>query len=185
MEEKVNKKNVILDFALKHKASILLSLVIIVILSWSLFKISSLKNRYAKEKASIIDVYETRIDSLSTVDHMLIAKMFSLAVRCEMTRGNMEQVNFLLLNLIKESSISKIQLIDSKKGIVLLSTNKKDEGSVITNKQILDADETFNIPSESSIVVVSPVMGLNSKIGILLIEAKRRSTNPKPVEPKS
>ncbi len=173
MNEISNKKSGFSGFVLRHKMNTLLLLVLIVAIIWCLIKINTVQNQMIEERNSMINVYETKIDSLSASKLELFTKAFSLAVRGEMIRENMDQVNQFFNNIVKEPGIQKLQLIDVSTETILISTDKKEEGTAIDNRLILDAEKTINLSDENGFRIVSPVMGLNSKIGILVIEAEK------------
>ena len=101
---------------------------------------------------------------------MLTSNVFSWAIRGELTRENKEQVNQFFLSIIKEPGVSKVEFVRAPDGKITLSTNKKDEGSIYTNQVALMSNETINFKTDSVLNVVTPVMGLNNKLGVLVIE---------------
>jgi len=64
-------------------------------------------------------------------------------------------------------------LIDATTSKVTLSTDKKDEGSIFTNQVALLTTETIHFTEDSVLNVISPVMGLNNKLGVLVIQYRR------------
>lgn len=165
-----NEKSKFGAFILRNKMVFTLLLVIVVISLWALIKISIMQNHYKKETLKLKSDYENRIDSLTTKQIMLTSKVFSWAIRSELTRENKEQVNQFFLSYIKEPGVSNVKFVNSPDSKVTLSTDKKDEGTVYTNQIVLMATETINFKNDSILTVVTPVMGLNNKLGVLLIE---------------
>jgi len=175
--EKPKTKSSFGEFLLKHKMITFLIAAIIIILLWAFIKISLLENRFKKETLKLKSDYENKIDSLTTRQLMLSSKVFSWAIRSELTRENKEQVNQFFLSFIKEPGVNKVEFVNSLDGKVTLSTDKKDEGSVFTNQVALITTETINFKNDSVLSVVTPVMGLNNKLGILLIEYNLKSNH--------
>lgn len=101
-----------------------------------------------------------------------LSKSVGWSIRSEMMRGNMEQVNLLMTELVKDSHFQYIHLLETN-GNVLLSTNKKLEGQPIkmkTVKSVLPADSTVIINEDDSVItVVSPVMGFDGRLGTLVM----------------
>lgn len=100
----------------------------------------------------------------------LLAKPFVWAVRTEMLQGNMRQVNVYMNEMVKEKNFQRIALVNDK-GIIVASTNKKDEGkpfSTIEGSSDLTSNQT-NIQTQQDNVIslTSPVMGLNNRLGTL------------------
>ena len=166
-EERENK---LIKFAEKHNLAISLSLVILIVLLWAVIKMHNMQKTALVEKQQITEEYEGKLDNLSISSLELTAEVFSWAIRGEMLRQNLDQVNQYFTTFIREPNISKIQLIESATGTIILSTDKKDEGIVIEDNLILQAEKTFHIPGNQQVKIISPVMGLSSRIGILVIE---------------
>lgn len=165
------KQNKILKFILAHKLVFFLLLVLLIVFLWASIKMNNMERRFESEKNHLISVY----DSIAVSNMELTAKVFAWAIRSEMVRENMEQVNQFFLNLIKEPSITKVQLIDIPSAKILISTDKNDEGAAVKDSSILEAESTYHLNNEGAgVTIVSPVMGLNSKIGILVIEKKKK-----------
>lgn len=176
MDENEIKKSGFWGFVLRHKLNSLLVLALIVVVCWWFIQLNVVKKQMLTEKNNIIHTYETKLDSLSTEKFELFTKAFSLAVRGELIRENMDQVNQFFISIVKEPGIRKIQLIDAVSETILISTDKKEEGLAVNNRIILDAETTFHFTDETGFKIISPVMGLNSKIGILVIETTK--SNP-------
>lgn len=154
----------------RHKMVFTLLLVIVVISLYAFIKISLMENKYKKDTLKLKSDYENRMDSLTTKQIMLSSRVFSWAVRSELTRENKEQVNQFFLSFIKEPGVMKVEFVNSPDSKVLMSTDKKDEGTVYTNQIVLMTNEAINFKNDSMLTVVSPVMGLNNKLGVLVIE---------------
>lgn len=102
----------------------------------------------------------------------LLAKPFVWAVRSEMMQGNMSQANLYMNEMVKEKNFQRIALVNDK-GIIVSSTNKKDEGkpfSTIGNNADLGKNNT-NVKTlqDTAINMTSPVMGFNNRLGTLFI----------------
>jgi len=129
-----------------------------------------IENQFKKDTLKLRSDYENKLDSITTKNLMLTSKVFSWAIRSELTRENKEQVNQFFLSIIKEPGVSKVEFVRAPDGKITLSTNKKDEGSIYTNQVALMSNETINFKTDSVLNVVTPVMGLNNKLGVLVIE---------------
>lgn len=102
----------------------------------------------------------------------LLAKPYVWAVRAELLRGNINQVNLFANDMIRQKNFQRVAIANNK-GIIVSSTNKKDEGrpfSTIGQEGALSRDTTYvTNASDSILVMTSPVMGFNSRLGTLLI----------------
>ncbi len=63
-----------------------------------------------------------------------------------------------------------INLINPENGKIILSTDKKNEGQIISDKQILNVTNLTVMADSSQLQVVVPIMGLNIKNGVLIVE---------------
>lgn len=159
-------------FILRHKLVFTLLFALVVVFSWAFIKMSIMENRFKKQSLEMQTTYENRIDSLTARQLVLTSKVFSWAIRSELTRENKEQVNQFFLSFIQEPGITNVKLVDANTSKVLLSTDKKDEGSLFTNPAML-TDKPIYQTKDSILQVICPVMGLNNKIGALVIEYKK------------
>lgn len=164
------EKNKSGSFILRHKMVFTLVIIILVISLWSIIKISLMEHRFKKETLKLKSDYENRIDSLTTKQIMLSSRVFLWAIRSELTRENKEQVNQFFVSFIKEPGVRKVEFVNAPDSKVLISTDKKDEGTVYTNQIVLMTNEAINFKNDSILTVVTPVMGLNNKLGALVIE---------------
>jgi hypothetical protein len=160
METKViEKKTSKTRYVWNHKLVFFLLLIIVVGAGWAAIKFFTLKRSFDKEKQEITSKF---VDETS--------KVFSWAIRSEMLRDNRDQVNQFFVDLVKEPGFRKIQFIDLKNSTVMISTDKKDEGTLVNDTVILNAIELRQMPNGDMIRSITPVMGLNSRIGILVID---------------
>ena len=101
----------------------------------------------------------------------LVAKPLVWNIRAEMLRNNMEQVSILMTDMVRDNTIQYVHLIDTN-GLVLLSTNKKLEGQIITNEfdsSLLKTTEPTTLVIENIVQVAAPVMGVDRQLGVLIL----------------
>ncbi len=101
----------------------------------------------------------------------LVAKPLVWNIRAEMLRNNMEQVSILMTDMVRENNIQYVHLIDTN-GVVLMSTNKKLEGQIITNEfdsSLLKTTEPTTLVIENIVQVAAPVMGVDRQLGVLIL----------------
>lgn len=127
---------------------------------------------YNIERNHLITQYESKIDSLQ-INHIEFAsKVFSWSVRSELIRNNTENLNQLLTVFVQESGADLVHLINPENQKILLSTNKKLEGSPYIGNLDLQIDNSVIKKVEGVVKIITPVMGFNNKIGILIVELK-------------
>lgn len=142
---------------------------------WKNSQISSLHEEADREKQMLEDRAKTLI-AQSHKEHMkLLAKPYVWAVRSELLKGNINQVNLYANEMVKEKNFQSI-IVANDKGVIISSTNKKNEGKEFTSvgkPQYLASDTTIveNI-NDSLLIMSSPIMGFNNKLGTLMITYK-------------
>ncbi len=139
---------------------------------WKSVEIKNLKTKAEMEKQEIKALAAKQLRQSHEMHLKILAKPFVWAVRTEMLKNNISQVNLYTNEMVKERNFQKIVIIDDK-GMVLLSTNKKEEGKDFqrpANTFDLLANNTdvhnFN---DSLLVMSSPIMGFNNRLGTLVI----------------
>lgn len=167
------KQNKFIELILKNKIISALVLVIIVLLAYFLIKTSSMQSDFEKKYESIQQSHITQMDSVKITSSEQTVKVFSWAVRSEMSRNNLEEVNNLFMAFIREDRVRMIHLIDPANSKIILSTDKKNEGQEVTNAGFLNVTEQVIIEENEKTFIVSPIMGINRITGILVVEIER------------
>ncbi|OFX28063.1 MAG: hypothetical protein A2033_05910 [Bacteroidetes bacterium GWA2_31_9] len=167
------KKNKFWGYILSHKLTISLIIIILVVFSWAKIKMYAMDEHFIKEKSELTTIYKSIIDSINITGMETTTKVFSWAIRSEMTRENIEQVNQFFLEFIKEPNIKKIQLINPHDSMIMISTDKKDEFTITSDSKILKTNSQNVYEYEFNYLIYTPIMGLNKKIGILAIEVTK------------
>ncbi len=146
--------------------------LLILLIAGAVYSFTSIRlteRRAEKQRQELTRYYEEKTDSLYVAGLELTAKTFSWAVRSEMIRENMDQVDQFFSSLIAQPEIIKIKLVNPANGEVLLSTDRKDRGRTIEDNRIVAAESTFVMNRDEERLLVSPVMGLTARIGVLVI----------------
>jgi len=179
--KKDDSRNGFLSFIKKNLVSVFLFLALIVVLIWFSVKNSENNRQFEKEKtrlitqskkerSTLIANYETEKDSLRVENLEAAAKIFSWSVRSEMLRNNTENLNQLVNAFVRESGADLVQLIDPETNKVILSSDKKFEGSEYAQKIDFGLKEPYTLREDGSIKILTPIMGLNTAIGILIVQ---------------
>lgn len=138
---------------------------------WKSIEISSLKKQADTEKQVLVKQAQGQILEAHSQQLKLLAKPFVWALRTEMMEGNLNQVNLYMSDMVKEPNIQQI-VIANAKGIVIASTNKKDEGqsfSLVAKGADANADQTKIDTAGKVLTMTSPVMGFNNRLGTLYL----------------
>lgn len=164
--------NKIPTFFKNHKAATFLSLLLlVVILSFSI-KIRQNEKKFNEEKTKLLMQSQKTIDSLQIKHIEFATEVFSWSVRSELLRNNTENLNQLLTVFVKESDADLVQIINAADKMVLISSNKKYEGIKYAGNANFDINETVILKEGKLVKIITPVMGFNKIIGILITEMK-------------
>jgi len=163
------KKGFFRTFISRHTGVFVLLCLLIAVVIVAFIRIKLLERSFNKQRETLLVQYQTKVDSVLQSDRLTTVKVFSWAVRSELIRDNRDQVNQFFMNFIKEPGVKKIKLIDPVSAKAIISTDKKEEGLVFADPAIFT--EEIAIRHRDSVTqIISPVMGLNEKIGVLVIE---------------
>jgi hypothetical protein len=171
-ESKPTFKDKLIAFLKNNKAASVLSIALIVVFIWFSVKIRINEKNFNNEKTQLITQYESTIDSLQIAQLAFATKVFSWSVRSELLRNNTENLNQLLTVFVQESGAELVQLIKPEDKMVLLSSDKKFEGNPYAGNLDFELKESTVLKEESNVKIITPVMGFNNKIGILIVELK-------------
>jgi hypothetical protein len=135
-------------------------------------EINRLKEKQALEIQSMKQQASDKVDLNNNANLIIVGKIFSWAVRGELTRDNKDQVNQMMIELVKENDYRQVVLLSSD-GSVVLSTDKKYEGDDF-NKSVYDAmlgsDNVQVSPQKNGdLLVAAPVFGIDSRLGTVII----------------
>ena len=184
-DKKVDKKNdspnMFLAFIKKNIVSVLLALALIIVIIWFSAKNDQDKKQFEKdqtelitqsknEKSALIANYESEKDSLRLLNLEAAAKIFSWSVRSELLRNNTENLNQLVNAFVKESGADLVQLINPETNKIILSSDKKFEGSEYAQKIDFGLKEPHTLKDDDGIKIITPIMGLNTAQGILIVQ---------------
>lgn len=160
----------LVKYILNHKLVFSLIFALIVVFVWGQWRICKLE----KQQKALIETYNLKMDSTQLANMMVTSKAFSWAVRSDMLRNNPDQVQLYLSNIISEPHIKKAFVVDAEKSLIILSSDKKEEGTPFLDAAAMQTKVTYFQQRDSVIRFISPYMGLNRKAGISVIEADFR-----------
>lgn len=139
---------------------------------WGYFKVKEME-KTVKEKEMVM-VERAQLMVNENAQNLLKATALPLvwAIRKEMIRGNFEQINEYMERLVQEKGFKTILLVDASLKI-LLSTDKSMQGHRFADYypvEILQVNDISISADSFNIRVIAPVMGLDSRLGTLVIE---------------
>lgn len=164
------------NFADKLKKPIVIVplILLLALLGLYLYKeseLSDVRRQAELEQATVIQRANERISENNRYFLEVLMKPFSWALRTALLSGNTEQVDQYLFQFVQEEKFSLLVVADAE-GNIISSTDQNYTGASFTNHfapEYLRVDSTVVDDSNPErMVVVTPIMGLNSKVGTLL-----------------
>lgn len=100
-------------------------------------------------------------------------KALTYVARAEMQRGNKEQLDLFLVDMVQQTEIEMVSIIDSA-GKVFLSTNKKYQGKYVSEvlpsiPPVVNRPQVLENTTRKA-TFASPVMANDRRIGFLIME---------------
>lgn len=146
---------------------LLLLLMLVGTYCWKTIAVARAKAQLSRQAAVVITA-----QSESYLRLMAIPLVWT--VRSEMLRGNYEQVNQYLTQFVKEPNMKEL-LVARTDGSIVAATNKQREGTSITAlfpPEIVQVNAiTVTTGQDDTWLVSAPIMGLNDKLGVLVLVA--------------
>jgi len=128
-----------------------------------------------KEKDNIIQNATNQLDATNQEMLKLMAKPMVWSIRADMLRGNTEQIDLLILDLVKEKNFQSIHLV-APDGNVILSTNKSFEGKLtggnVDSALLRVRSEMVVIEINDILYVSASIFGVDKQIATLIIAYK-------------
>jgi len=150
----------------------LMIIIPLVVYFWKQAEIKDLKEKYNNDIKEITAKANNTIDANNRKNMETITRVFSWAVRSEMLRENMEQVDNYMTDLVKAADLNTISAVKSD-GIVMRSTNKKFEGNIYPGpvaNELAQVNQVVTRTGENGdIISICPIMGLDKRLGTIII----------------
>jgi hypothetical protein len=162
------------------KYAVMLVGVIVVIFVWKTIAVSKVESDMAKklegERVLITQQAREYADQQYTKEEERFGQVLSWAVRGELIRHNIDQIDQYLSEIVKMKDTERVVLI-GEDGQLLVSTDKRLEetkGVELFPKEILNLQKvTVKSDVDGKKILVVPVMGLNKKIATVVVSYKQ------------
>jgi len=140
---------------------------------WKSIEISNVRGKAERDHQALKEQAIKGIVTLKEEQLKLLTIPYVWAVRTEMMKGNINQINLYALDLIKEKNFQRIAIANDS-GIIVSSTDKKDEGKPFTSigevAALTNNDTMVENTGDSVLIVTSPIMGFNKRLGTLFFK---------------
>lgn len=154
----------------RHFLSLFLTALLILSITWGFLNNKITENRYKNTITEINVAHKKQLDSINVNNIKELSNTLALAVRSEMMAENRQQIDHYFIQTVKMFNVRRILLVDPSNGKVLLSTDKKDNDSVFKDQQLVKAQKATTKKIKENQYVATPIMGLNTQLGTLIIQ---------------
>ncbi|MFZ1852168.1 MAG: hypothetical protein WAU15_08090 [Nitrosomonas sp.] len=152
---------------------------IIVIFAWKSVAVGKVESDMAKklqsERMDITLQAREYADQQYSREEERFGQVLSWAVRGELIRNNIDQIEQYFGEVVRMKDTQRVDLVDSE-GQLLVSTDKRFQESKANDvypKEFLNLQKiTLNSDVNNNKILVIPVMGLNKKIGTVIVSYK-------------
>ncbi|MBY0499025.1 MAG: hypothetical protein K2P74_05385 [Nitrosomonas sp.] len=166
---------------LPGKYAVILVGVIVVIFAWKIIAVNKAESDMAKklehERVLITQQAREYADHQYIKEEERFGQILSWAVRGELIRNNIDQIDQYLSEIVKMKDTERVVLINDD-GKLLVSTDKRLEeanGTELFPREILNLQKiTVRSDVDGKKVLVVPVMGLNKKIATVIVSYKQQ-----------
>ncbi|MBL8496496.1 hypothetical protein ABF87_02875 [Nitrosomonas sp. JL21] len=153
--------------------------LIVVVVVWKFIAVSKVESDMAKklenERVMIKQQAREYADTQYAREEERFGQVLSWAVRGELIRNNLDQIDQYLSEIVKMKDTERVVLINEE-GELLVSTDKRLEetkGIELFPKEILNLQKiTIKSDVDGRKILVIPVMGLNKKIATVVVSYK-------------
>ncbi len=150
----------------------LMIIIPLIVYLWKQSEIKNLKKKYETDITAITVKANSTIEENNKKNMENLTRVFSWAVRSEMLRSNLEQVDNYMTDLVKKADLKNISAVKTD-GIVVLSTDKKFEGSVYPGPVANELTQINNVVTRTGengdVISICPIMGLDNRMGTIII----------------
>jgi hypothetical protein len=140
--------------------------------AWKLVAVRGLERRLAAERSASGSAQRQALSGQARELLRLTARPLAWAVRAEMLRDNLGQVDDYFREFVRERGVSSLILV-GKDGKIALATNRKLEtqaAETVISKSLLEASDVEVEESGSTLRMAVPIVGFDRRLGTLVID---------------
>ncbi len=161
----------------------ILVLLVLGVYVWKTLAVRSLEQRLEFQETEMARERQQALHVQARDMLRLTALPLAWAVRTEMMRGNLNQIDDYFRDFVKETGVLSVLLIDRENRVALASNRKLEAqpADSVVSQAIQNADNIVIEESESFLRLGVPIMSFNEKLGILVVDYRPQdSQTPKP-----
>jgi hypothetical protein len=157
--------------------------ILLLVFAWKTIAVSQAENRLEREQVELAEQLEMErktlirkareyADKQYQKEEERFGQVLAWAVRGEMIRNNLDQIDQYLTEIVKTKDTERVVLI-SEDGKLLVSTDKRlenAEASSVYPKEVLNQRKiTIKSDVDGKKLLIVPVMGLNARLATIVI----------------
>jgi len=150
----------------------ILVVLLICVFVWKNIAVRNMEKTMEAQRAKLAEKSQQAITSKTHELLRLTTIPLVWVVRREMINENYDQINEYLNQFVKEPNIKQIIVVKSD-GTIAVATDKKIEGAPFSSlfpQALIEQNEiSISDDGKGNIRVVAPIMGLNAKLGLLIM----------------
>lgn len=172
--------------------SLVLAVAVLIVFAWQQVVMRQAEARLEAERTQMAQKFEADRATLVSEANLFLANQgesqsrrfgqaLSWAVRGELIRNNLEQVDQFTNELVKVPGIELVVFADAK-GKILVASDRKHQGAdfgQLYPVDLLQAPEVSLRQDANGQLLVVPVMGLNSRLGTLVLRQQPATFQPR------
>ena len=152
-----------------------LGVMVVVMFFWKVIAVQSVEKKMAEERKNITEKSQQFLVENTRGFLRLTTVPLVWAVRKEMIQENYGQINEYATSFVKERNMGQIVLVKAD-GTIAVATDKKIEGAQAKDvfpPQVLEPNDIgITEDKNGNLQVAAPIMGLNAKLGVLILTNK-------------
>lgn len=177
--EKSNPIGMLQSIKLPLWVSVLLVLLLIVGFFWKQSAVANVEasmqeqnQQFQADKTALRAEAAAMLAQRSEAAHRQLGTALSWAIRGEMIRDNLDQIDQYFAELVKTENIKLAVLADTNGKVVVSSDNKFQDGEfsqAFPADLLAEAQVAIRDGQDGNKLLVMPVMGLNSRLGTAVV----------------
>jgi hypothetical protein len=172
--------------------SVLLLLLLIAVFAWKQIAVGNVESRAEEEKQQITQQAEADktaqlaqssrlLSQNSEAAHQLLGTVLSWAIRSELIRNNLDQIDQFFSELVKRERV-KLAVLSNQDGKLLVASDKKFQnsefGQVFPTDLLTEASISIHPGQNGEKLLVMPIMGLNNRLGTAVLSYMPEQMTP-------
>lgn len=150
----------------------LLLLVVVGVYAWKEIQLGNVRGEAEERRQTLVERAGERVDERTRGLLRLSAQPLGWAVRSEMIRRNLDQVDAYLTEFVQEEGVESAVLAGERDS-VLVATDRRFQGARFSEHfpaELLERDRTAVEEAEDGrLRLIVPILGINRRLGTLVV----------------